>query len=430
MQDIPEKHALCSLSPIVEGGLMRVGGRLKHLDAPFEYKHPIILDAKNEITRLFVEYCHARSPHQGRTITMHKIQAMGVFVLGGRKLVEAVIRSCVTCQRLRGATCAQVMADLPPSRLSDTAPFDHVGLDVAGPWYVHDGKTTRRTEGTKKVFVLVVNCLSSRAVHLEVLGGMDTASFLNALRRFFAIRGPCKSILSDHGTNFMGALGECADLKHVQRDVEGLGIRWTLNPVGASHFGGAYERKIGTIRRALEAMLLKHKTSLSRDDFCTLLQEAAAVVNSTPLFPGVAGPGEPLAISPANLLTLKTPGEAPSPEKFSESDLQAYGMRRWRRVQFLADCFWEQWRKNYLQNLTRRVKWLKHKPNIREDDVVVLRSKNAPRGSWPLAVVRRPLLGRDSRVRRAIVAVADAGGKLREVERTVTDMILLFSPNS
>ena len=276
-------------------------------------------------------------------------------------------------------------------------------------------------------------------MHLEVLGGMDTTSFLNALRRFFAIRGRCKSILSDRGSNFLGALGESADLQRVQRDMEGMGIQWSLNPVAASHFGGAYERKIGSIRRALEVMLITHKTAVSRDDFCTLLQEAAAVVNSTPLFPGAEGLGEPLAISPANLLTLKTPDESPSPEEFSESDLQAYGKRRWRRVQFLANCFWSQWRKNYVQNLTRRVKWQKPKPNLKPNDVVILRSKNAPRCSWPLAVVRRALPGRDGKVRRAVVAVAepasisnvrsaDASGRTREVERAVADMILLFSP--
>ena len=425
--DIPEKHPLSGVAPFIEGGLIRVGGRLSHLESPFNIIHPIVLDSKNEITQLFATYCHQISPHQGRLITMHQIRSRGVFILGGRRLVDNIIRSCVICKRLRGSPTSQVMADLPPTRLSDTAPFDHVGVDVAGPFYVHDGKSTRRTSSSKKVFVLVLNCLSSRAVHLEVLAGMDTASFLNALRRFFAIRGVCRSILSDHGTNFVGALGECADLQQVQRGVEGLGVQWRMNPVGASHFGGAYERKIGSIRRALEAMLLTCKTALNRDEFCTLLQEAAAVVNSTPLFHGSDSPGEPLAVAPAHLLNLKTPGESPSPEKFSESDLQAYGKRRWRKVQFLADCFWAQWRKDYLQAITRRVKWTRAKPNLKTNDVVILRDKNAPRCSWPLAVVRRALPGRDSKVRRVIVAVADAGGNVREVERAVTDLILLFS---
>ena len=424
---LPDNHPLSGLSPIVVDGLLRVGGRLRHLATPFEIKHPIILDSKSAIVQRFAKFCHDISPHQGRIITMNKIRSMGAYIIGGRRLVDYIIRECVTCKRLRGATCEQVMADLPSSRLCDTAPFDHVGVDVAGPFYVHDGVCTRRTAGTKKVFVLVINCLSSRAVHLEALGGMDSNSFINAIRRFMAVRGTCRSILSDHGTNFIGALSQCDDLNLVQRGIEGLGIQWRLIPVSASHHGGAYERKIASIRRVLEAMLLPHNTPISRDDFLTLLQEAAAVVNSTPLFPGSEGPGEPLAVSPSCLLTLKTPGVSPFPDEFSESDRQAYGKRRWRRVQLLAHCFWKQWRENYLQSLQRRVKWRKKKPNIREGDVVILRTKNTQRCHWPLAVVRRVVADPDDHVRKVIVAVADASGRVRETERAITDLILLFS---
>ena len=425
--NLPDRHPLSGMSPIIVNGMLRVGGRLRQLASPFEIKHPIILDSKNCITELFAKFCHDLSPHQGRVITMNKIRSMGVFIIGGRKLVNKIIQNCVQCKRLRGSTCEQVMADLPSCRLSDTAPFDHVGVDVAGPFYVHDGATTRRTKGTKKVFVLVINCLSSRAIHLEALGGMDTNSFINALRRFIAVRGTCSSILSDHGTNFIGALSQSEDLTKVKSGVEGLGIQWRLNPVGASHFGGAYERKIGSIRRVLEALLLPRNASVNRDDFLTLLQEAACVVNSTPLFPGPDGPGEPLAVSPSCLLTLKTPGASPLPEEFTEADQQAYGKRRWRRTQWLASCFWKQWQENYLQNLQRRQKWRKETPNMRVNDVVILRTKNTPRCHWPLAVVRHAVPGVDGKVRRVTVAISDANGRVRETERTVNDLILLFT---
>ena len=49
------------------------------------------------------------------------------------------------------------------------------------------------------------SCLTSRAVHIEVIEEMSSSSFINALRRFIAIRGHVKEIRSDRGTNFVGS---------------------------------------------------------------------------------------------------------------------------------------------------------------------------------------------------------------------------------
>ena len=51
----------------------------------------------------------------------------------------------------------------------------------------------------------------TRAIHLEPLSGLDTSSFKNALRRFLSIRGVCKRIRSDLGTNFVGTHNQDED---------------------------------------------------------------------------------------------------------------------------------------------------------------------------------------------------------------------------
>jgi hypothetical protein len=99
----------------------------------------------------------------------------------------------------------QRMADLPSDRIDQVPPFTHIGLDVFGPFYVHEGVTTRKQKGQSKIWAVIFCCLVSRAVHCELITGMDTSTFINALRRFLAIRGNCKTIRSDNGTNFVGA---------------------------------------------------------------------------------------------------------------------------------------------------------------------------------------------------------------------------------
>ncbi|KAL3190402.1 hypothetical protein MRX96_019346 [Rhipicephalus microplus] len=101
-------------------------------------------------------------------------------------------------------TQEQKMADQPKDRLTTDPLFTNVAVDIFGPCIV----TARRTTGgvsKNKRWALLFTCLSIRAVDIEVVEGLDTSSFINALRRFLAIRGLLKQIRSDRGTNFVGA---------------------------------------------------------------------------------------------------------------------------------------------------------------------------------------------------------------------------------
>ena len=154
----------------------------------------------------------------------------------------------------------QKMADLPEDRLFKTPPFYNCGIDVFGHFFIRHGKATRANPGVRKVWVLIFSCLYSRAVHLEMLESMDTASFKLAFNRFQAVRGDCAYLRSDAGSNFMGARNELPDeeslvpdqvLNEVRRNWELQGKQCDVNPPLASHFGGVWERAIGQVRHIL-----------------------------------------------------------------------------------------------------------------------------------------------------------------------------------
>ena len=48
-------------------------------------------------------------------------------------------------------------------------------------------------------------CMTTTSIHLDVLSDMTTDSFINALRRFLARRGPVRNFYTDNGSNFMEA---------------------------------------------------------------------------------------------------------------------------------------------------------------------------------------------------------------------------------
>ena len=169
-------------------------------------------------------------------------------------------------------------------------------------------------------------------------------------------------------------------------------------------------------------------TPLTREERYTSLRGAASRANSTPLYPAPEGMDEPMAISPSMLLTMKSSGASHPPEISDEKDLLAVGTRRWRRVEHLADQFWKRWRQNFLQECSRRSKWTRAKPNLKEHDVVLLKEKNVARRNWRLARIVRLISGKDNLVRRVLLKFHDGSGRLREGERAIVDLIYLFTP--
>ena len=92
------------------------------------------------------------------------------------------------------------MSHLPVCRTDDTAPpFTFTGVDYFGPFVVRQGRKDVKRCG------VMLTCMASRAIHLEVANSLDVHSCIHALRRFIARRGNVKELYSDNGTNFTGA---------------------------------------------------------------------------------------------------------------------------------------------------------------------------------------------------------------------------------
>ena len=430
-QDKPRDNPqLQSLDPFLdEEGVLRVGGRLRYTSLEYRHKHPVIVPKGHHLSRLIISHHHTQVHHQGRQITHGAIRQAGYWLIGGHRAVAKELHQCVTCRRLRGPFLEQCMANLPEDRGSTEPPFTYVGLDVFGPWTIQ----TRRMRGgamNSKRWPLLFTCLNSRAIHIEVLESMDTDSFICALRRFFAIRGPVKRLRSDCGTNFKGGKSELdealqeMDKAAIGRYVLEQGCEWVFNPPHASHFGGVWERQISTIRRILNAMLLELKgATLTHELFCTLLAEVTAIVNARPLTSIPSDIDEPQPLSPGMILTMKSRPLAPPPGNFLPSDL--YSRHRWRRVQALATQFWKRWRQEYLQTLQLRNKWKHPKRNLAEGDIVLLKEES-DRNHWPLAVVTKAFKSKDGMVRKVEVRITREGTK-KIFNRPIKELVLLIT---
>ena len=423
-------------------GVLRVKGRLVEDGGLTRGEaHPILVPSTHRAAEDIVQHFHMKVKHQGRHITSGAIRQGGYHILRGAKLIRKLLSQCTLCKRLRGAFCGQQMASLPPVRTTPAPPFQSTGLDVFGPFTISEGATTRASKATKKCWGLLLTCMVSRAVHVELLPSLDINALRNALRRFVSIRGSCSAFYSDRGTNFVAAANEDKELESLGKDLEAT---WKFNPPHSSHFGGVWERKIGAIRRALEATLFQHHRdgrALNRDELTTLFHEAAAIVNSTPLWE-VGGPADPQPLSPAMLLTQRSSSDQPdaSANQDAPDASKHYGKRRWRYVQQLADEFWERWRTGYLSYLSGRKKWLTPQQELQPGDVVLMRDKAVPRLQWPMGRVVNVKPSHDGLVRTVDVLVSSSrvdsksrgtqvDVKKRQYTRPVHELVLLIPAN-
>ena len=382
-------------------GLVRVKGRLSH--APAEIcREPIVLSPSSEVTRLIVTNLHERCMHAGLNHTLNLVREK-FWLPRARASVKKLIWRCAYCRNRRAAPTCPRMADLPSERFDTGRPFSSVGLDFLGPVQV------RKFRKTEKRYILLVTCLATRAIHLEIAESLETSSFLMALRRFIARRGCPKIIWSDNGTNLVAGERELREniaawnQEQICDSLTQKNIQWKFNPPAASHMGGVWERLVASVKKALRTVL--GNQVVPDDVLHTAVLEVEYQVNSRPLT-YVSGHGDdPEALTPNHFLLGTVPtGSVLPPGVFGENDKMS--RKRWRLSQALASQVWRRWLREYLPTLIARSKWDTNTRNLAVSDVVLLASEDAPRGYWPLGVVEEVDTGRDGVVRSALVRTA------------------------
>ncbi|KAM4807993.1 LOW QUALITY PROTEIN: uncharacterized protein WCC33_002086 [Rhinophrynus dorsalis] len=133
-------------------------------------------------------------------------------------------------------------------------------------------------------------------------------------------------------------------------------------------------------------------------------------------------PETPTILTPATLLTQKL-GSIPVPPGNFKSGNLCYD--QWRRVQHLANCFWNRWKMEYLSTLQGRRKWQRLNPNIKIGDLVLLKDQQAERINWPMGLIIKSVPSDDGKIRKVEVKVARQG-TVKTFIKPITELILLL----
>ena len=283
------------------------------------------------------------------------------------------------CKIRRSSPQVPEMGLIPRCRLGTyERPFTNTGMDYFGPMFVSVGCRRETRYG------VLFTCLTTRAVHLELAGGLTTDSCIMSIRKLIGRCGCPREIHSDNGTNFRGAAKELRaailtfDQTRIFKECVSRGIEWLFNPPMCPHMGGSWERLIRSVKKALEVTL--REQCPKEETLYTLFVEAECLVNSRPLTNVSLDAADDSALTPNHFL-IGSSDVTPAPGCFNwriDTNLKS----SWRTSQALADQFWQRWVREYLPSLTRRTKWNSRTEPVKVDDIAIIVDEGLPRGRW------------------------------------------------
>ena len=160
--------------------------------------------------------------------------------------------------------------------------------------------------------------------------------------------------------------------------------------------------------------------------------EAEAIVNWRPLAENTINSSQyPEPLMPNHLLTMKSKEIVPPPGDFKCVDL--YLSKQWHHIQYFVSKFWNRPKKEFLQSLQPRQKWIAVRTNLQVNNIVIVMNESSPKNCWKLACVHDTFPNDDSLVRKVKMAIAmeylDNSGRPTKqtvhLERPVQKVVLL-----
>jgi hypothetical protein len=116
---LPLNSRLLPFAPTMDpDGLLRVGGRLRYAELSEMEKHPALL-ASHPLTELLILEEHRRALHGGVRVTLARLRSR-VWILQGRKVVQAALKGCGHCQQWQARPGQVVEGPVPGERMIGT----------------------------------------------------------------------------------------------------------------------------------------------------------------------------------------------------------------------------------------------------------------------------------------------------------------------
>ena len=187
-------------------GIIRVRSKFKEWKANISQQFPILLPRESPLTKLIITNYHETTNHSGVYYVINQLRKE-YYIQKIFSTVKAVLKECLVCRRVNARAIKTNQSfyrdfrENPPN-----IPFRYIFIDHFGPYKVKDENET------KKVWVLCITCLWSRAVNLKICHNMSVNEFLRTLQLHIYDYGIPEKVFSDLGSQIVAGGNVISDM--------------------------------------------------------------------------------------------------------------------------------------------------------------------------------------------------------------------------
>lgn len=409
---LPKQSTIRSLAPFLDNErVLRISGRLQSCsEMSFGQKHPIILPSCH-FTTMILRDIHLRQLHAGPSALMSFVKQT-YWPLRAKSSIKKIVHECVVCFRAKPTEINQLMSDLPSARVTLTKAFANTAIDYAGYFNIRSGYT--RNAPHVKCYIAMFKCMSTGAIHLELVSDLTATAFIAALDRFTSRRGKPVIIFSDNATCFHGADKELQEILRIQDPIASRycldqAIKWQFTTPRAPHAGGIYEAGIKNVKYHLKRVMNR---TFTFEQFITILCKVEAILNSRPLTPLSSDPTDIRVLTPGHFLIGGPLNAIPQRDFINVSSNR---LKAWEGLQQIQQQFWESWYKDYLHNLQTRPRKFQDIQYFKVGEMVLVKEPNVPPMKWMMGRIVKLFPSPRDKVVRNVRIITQLGEKDRHV---------------
>ena len=340
------------------------------------------------------------------------------------KLAKRILKDCAWCKRKNLKVVGAEVAPVNWTRIGEThdfRAFQHVGIDMAGPFETETGPGKPH----HKIWLIIFSCCVTRAVNVEFVYDAYERSCSLALERHCSVYGLPLTISTDNGGNFVRIRKQVDELWRVWSDHRSFWeqrfpqVKWWLNPPYSPRWGGHFEIAVKAVKSAMDQIVQWSHILLTDEELQTLIKEVQLLLNLRPLVEPSPDLNDGPPLRPCDFLLTGNPimGLPPVEEKY-------YSFRE--RKEELDKALREvrqQFHEEYLAELHRVRRSVKRRGRVEIGDVVYVTNPPVKGRDLPLGYVRSFQRGVDNEVRNVEI-VTQRG----IVWRTLDNFLLLEKP--
>ena len=141
-----------------------------------QYNCPILLCKSSRLTELIVEECHRKLSHGGCYSVISELRKT-IYIPQIFSTVKKILKNCVHCRRINSRTLKVNQNAYRELRVDPPkVPFRAIYIDYIGPFYAKFSNEKR------KVYILCITCMYTRAINLKVCIDMSLREFLRSFQ--------------------------------------------------------------------------------------------------------------------------------------------------------------------------------------------------------------------------------------------------------